>query len=141
MIRLFTETDFSPIISLWERSVEATHDFLLQEDFEFYKSLVPRFFPQAEAIYVYEEDGVIKGFLGVSETEIDMLFADPAYFGQGVGKQLLTFAIEELKLAKVDVNEQNTKAYEFYQHFGFQLVSKSDADGFGKPYPILHLER
>lgn len=141
MIRLFTETDFTPIINLWERSVEATHDFISQEDFEFYKSLVPRFFPEAKAIYVYEEEDVIKGFLGVSDEEIDMLFVDSLYFGQGVGKKLLNFAIEELKLSKVDVNEQNVNAYEFYEHFGFKFVSRTETDGFGKPYPILHLER
>lgn len=140
MIKLFTESDFSKIISLWERSVEATHHFLAKEDLEFYKSLVPRFFPQVNAMYILEEDGIIKGFLGVSEEEIDMLFVDSKYFGQGIGKQLLMYAIEELKLSKIDVNEQNMNAYEFYQHFGFRLVGRTETDGFGKPYPILHLE-
>ncbi len=140
MIKLFTESDFSKIISLWERSVEATHHFLAKEDLEFYKSLVPRFFPQVNAMYIFEEDGIIKGFLGVSEEEIDMLFVDSKYFGQGIGKQLLMYAIEELKLSKIDVNEQNMNAYEFYQHFGFRLVGRTETDGFGKPYPILHLE-
>lgn len=140
MIKLFTESDFSKIISLWERSVEATHHFLAKEDLEFYKSLVPRFFPQVNAMYIFEEDGIIKGFLGVSEEEIDMLFVDSKYFGRGIGKQLLIYAIEELKLSKIDVNEQNTNAYEFYQHFGFRLVGRTETDGFGKPYPILHLE-
>lgn len=140
MIKLFTESDFSKIISLWERSVEATHHFLAKEDLEFYKSLVPRFFPQVNAMYIFEEEGIIKGFLGVSEEEIDMLFVDSKYFGQGIGKQLLMYAIEELKLSKIDVNEQNMNAYEFYQHFGFRLVGRTETDGFGKPYPILHLE-
>lgn len=141
MIKLFTGNDFSEIISLWERSVEATHHFLAKEDLDFYKSLVPQFFPQAKAMYIFEEDGILKGFLGVSDEEIDMLFVDPIYFGKSIGKQLLMYAIEELQLSKIDVNEQNINAYEFYQHFGFRLISRSETDGFGKPYPILHLER
>lgn len=141
MIKKFTDTDFSTIVDIWERSVLATHHFLLPEDFEFYKNTVPSYFPQAECIYVYDVDNSIHGFLGVSGGEIDMLFVDSSYLGTGVGKQLLTYAIDVLNLGRVDVNEQNVNAFEFYKHFGFAVINRSDIDGFGKPYPILHLQR
>ncbi|MGY0625916.1 MAG: GNAT family N-acetyltransferase, partial [Paraglaciecola chathamensis] len=40
---------------------------------------------------------------------------------------------------KVDVNEQNPKALGFYQRIGFKVVGRSELDGQGKPYPLLHL--
>lgn len=140
MIKLFTEDDYSEIISLWERSVEATHHFLSKEDFEFYKNTVPEYFPRVDSLYIYQEDNIIKAFIGISGDEIDMLFADPLYLAKGIGKQLLKYAIDVLKIKKVDVNEQNINALRFYQHFGFKIMSRSETDGFGKKYPILHLE-
>ena len=140
MIKLFTEDNYSEIISLWERSVEATHHFLSKEDFEFYKNTVPEYFPRVDSLYIYQEDNIIKAFIGISGDEIDMLFADPLYLAKGIGKQLLKYAIDVLKIKKVDVNEQNINALRFYQHFGFKIMSRSETDGFGKKYPILHLE-
>ena len=51
----------------------------------------------------------ILGFMGISENNLEMLFIDPASIGQGVGKLLLLHAIANLKIAKVDVNEQNDR--------------------------------
>lgn len=69
-----------------------------------------------------------------------MLFMHPDYRGKGIGKVLLTYAVEALGLRKVDVNEQNEGAVGFYRHYGFEVVGRSELDGTGKPYPILHME-
>ena len=53
--------------------------------FFYYKEMVPDYFSQA-TLYVYQDGDVIKGFLGVSEDNIDMLFVDPAYLGQEIGR-------------------------------------------------------
>ena len=47
---------------------------------------------------------------------------------------------EDYETDKVDVNEQNEQAIGFYQHYGFKTISRSELDGTGKPYPILHME-
>ena len=38
-----------------------------------------------------------------------------------------------------DVNEQNAQAAGFYARMGFRVVSHSETDPSGRPYPILHL--
>ena len=68
-----------------------------------------------------------------------MLFLDPAVRGKGFGKMLLKHAIEIHHITSVDVNEQNSDAVKFYEHFGFKSISRSALDGTGKPFPILHL--
>ena len=78
--------------------------------------------------------------MGVSEGTLEMMFLVPAAIGKGIGKMLIKHAIENLKITRVDVNEQNEKALRFYEHFGFKIISRSELDGTGKPYPILHMQ-
>jgi putative acetyltransferase len=41
----------------------------------------------------------------------------------------------------VDVNEQNPEARGFYERLGFTVVARSELDGTGRPFPLLHLRR
>tara|TARA_R110002012_G_scaffold263485_2_gene446636 strand:- start:711 stop:1013 length:303 start_codon:yes stop_codon:yes gene_type:complete len=81
----------------------------------------------------------ILGFCGVHEGNIEMLFVSPASVNIGIGRVLTEYAISAQQATKVDVNEQNPKALGFYQRLGFNIVGRSELDGQGKPYPILHL--
>ena len=78
--------------------------------------------------------------MGVADGNLEMLFLHPAATGKGLGKLLTQHAIAEQNVTKVDVNEQNTRAADFYRHFGFTAVSRSEVDSTGKPYPILHMQ-
>lgn len=52
---------------------------------------------------------------------------------------LLAHVVDEQGVVRVDVNEQNPDALGFYLSRGFHHVGRSDLDGDGRPYPILHL--
>ncbi|OAT53609.1 histone acetyltransferase [Providencia heimbachae ATCC 35613] len=39
----------------------------------------------------------------------------------------------------IDVNEQNPQAVGFYQHMGFSQYRRSELDGQGNPFPVLHM--
>ncbi|MDU1892162.1 MAG: GNAT family N-acetyltransferase [Dysgonomonas sp.] len=139
MIISADKKDYPVLIDVWESAVKATHDFLSDEDFEFYKQHIPIYFQHVD-LYLYKNNnGEIKGFLGVSDDNIEMLFVDNSSRGSGIGTILLDFAVNELNARKVDVNEQNKQALNFYYHFGFKEVDRSEFDGEGKAYPILHL--
>jgi putative acetyltransferase len=47
--------------------------------------------------------------------------------------------MDRLEITKVDVNEQNIQAVGFYKHIGFHVLGRSESDGQGKEYPILHM--
>lgn len=53
------------------------------------------------------------GFMGFYETTLEMLFVDNQYRGKGIGKELVTYAIQRLGINKVDVNEQTYKRLDF----------------------------
>ena len=69
-----------------------------------------------------------------------MLFIHPVSRGEGIGKALTEFAIHELHANSVDVNEQNKQAIGFYNHLGFVETGRSETDGLGKPFPLIHMQ-
>ena len=77
--------------------------------------------------------------MGIAEGNLEMLFVDDNYRGIGIGKRLITYAIGNLQVTKVDVNEQNIQAVGFYKYMGFSIYKRSNLDGEGKEYPILHM--
>lgn len=70
-----------------------------------------------------------------------MLFVDPDWMGCGVGTLLLDDAVGRQGARRVDVNEQNESAWRLYESKDFHVVARSDRDGQGWDYPIVHLER
>ncbi|WP_455592403.1 GNAT family N-acetyltransferase [Bacteroides sp.] len=139
MIRKIEVTDYPRLMEIWESAVLHTHDFLKEEDFLYYKKQLPVYF-QYVTLIGFEQDGVLVGFMGVAEGNLEMLFVDNDCRGAGIGKRLVEYAMAHLKVTKVDVNEQNAQAVGFYKHIGFRLLSRSDLDGEGKEYPLLHMQ-
>lgn len=133
--------DYDRIMKVWESSVKATHDFLKQEDFEFYKNAIPNDYLPNLDVYVLRSDKRIVGFMSVSGNNLEMLFIAGDLRGKGYGRTLLEYAIHNLNATKVDVNEQNIQAVEFYKRFGFKVVDRSDKDSEGRDYPILKMEK
>ncbi|MBD3581304.1 GNAT family N-acetyltransferase [Flavobacterium selenitireducens] len=132
--------DYDQIINVWEASVRATHEFLSESDLLLYKELLSTKYLAMVKLYCIKTDGQIAAFAGVAGNSIEMLFAHPSHFGKGVGRSLTEFAIRELGCRAVDVNEQNRIALLFYIKMGFDVTGRSETDGLGKPYPILHLQ-
>ena len=139
MIVQATQADYLTLIDLWARSVRATHDFLPETEIAQLKPLILNEYFAQVCLHVVVRDNQILGFLGSSEDNIEMLFIDPDFRRTGVGSSLLDFAVKQLGIYKVDVNEQNTQAVNFYKKSGFEVVGRSELDGQGNPYPLLHM--
>ncbi|MFR9165662.1 MAG: GNAT family N-acetyltransferase [Dysgonomonas sp.] len=139
MIKEANKKDYPALKNIWENSVKATHHFLSEEDFKFYQSkIVEEYFPQLK-LYYSEKNNIIAGFIGVDKNKLEMLFVDDKFRGKGIGKELLLYAVDKLRIKKVDVNEQNEQAIGFYKRFGFIIEKRSEYDGEGKAYPILQM--
>ena len=135
------EKDYDLLTTLWEKSVRATHTFLSEEDIAFFKPLVRNeYLKSVELVCAIDEKKAIVAFMGISDQHLEMLFVAPEKRGLGVGKFLIAHAIKNMNVNSVDVNEQNEQAVNFYLHIGFEISSRDDLDGMGKPFPILHLK-
>lgn len=132
--------EYPQLVEIWRSAVRATHDFLSEEDFaRIEDNLAGSYFP-AVSLIVADRGGRPVGFAGVAAGNLEMLFVSDDARGSGIGSELLREAIGSLGATQVDVNEQNVDALGFYLSRGFVRVGRSELDGDGKPYPILHLE-
>jgi putative acetyltransferase len=133
-------SDYQELTQVWEASVRATHDFLPDSYIELLRKLVlTRYLDAVMLICTKDSHQRITGFAGVAAGKIEMLFIDPAHRGQGLGKRLLRYAMEHLNADELDVNEQNPQALGFYFKQGFEVIARSEVDGMGQPYPLLHM--
>jgi putative acetyltransferase len=128
------------MVSVWERSARATHHFVTSIDLDYYKTRVEQIDFTGFPVYCLIDCDKVLGFIGIADAQIETLFLDPDIIGQGFGKMLMDFALTELKADKVDVNEQNTHAVNFYSKFGFEQYGRTGLDPEGKPYPILKMK-
>lgn len=86
-------------------------------------SLVNDYFMKEEIrnhLYVHD-DGVIRGFLLLNQTEICKLFVDPFFQSRGIGKELMEYAMKEYQADHLWALEKNTRAIAFYKRQGFHL--------------------
>lgn len=132
------------LLGLWERSVRATHTFLIEADITFYRPLTAEFLASdtLELWVITDQTDTPIGFMGLDANAIEALFLEPAHRGRGCGRRLVDHA-QALGggALTVDVNEQNAAARGFYERLGFTVVSRSPVDPTGRPYPLLHMRR
>lgn len=89
-------------------------------------SLVDHYFKKDEIIkniYVFD-DGLIKGFLQMNETEICKLYVDTFFQNEGIGGELMEYAIQELHADNLWALEKNIRAIAFYQKHGFCVTDQ-----------------
>ncbi len=139
-IELLTDSLKDELIEVWEKAVRSSHHFLSEEDLDYYRPRVRDIYFDAVDLYLIRNPHVA-AFMGLSDEMVEMLFVLPTEQGKGYGSALLDYAFEEKQIRKIDVNEQNTEACQFYIHRGYHAVARDETDADGKPFPIVHLER
>ncbi|MDO5779352.1 MAG: GNAT family N-acetyltransferase [Clostridium sp.] len=89
-------------------------------------SLANNYFKKDEIIkntYVFD-DGIIKGFIQMREKEICKIYVDTFFQSEGIGKELIKYAINELLADNLWALEKNTRAISFYERHGFYLTGE-----------------
>ncbi len=119
-----------------------THLFLSVDEINNNKQYVPQAIKDVSILVIAEnKNGNPVGFMGVDDKRLEMLFVLDKYRGQGIGKQLLQYGIENYSINELTVNEQNPRAKGFYEHMGFEVYKRTELDEQGNPYPLLYMKR
>ena len=135
-------SDLPRLVEIWEAAVRATHHFLSETDIQNLKPLVEGgLLGNMTLCGIREAGGALVGFIGIAQGRIEALFVHPQWHRAGVGRRLVEHAVSEFGAVAVDVNEQNPEAVAFYHRLGFEAVGRSETDGLGNPFPLLHLRR
>lgn len=130
------------LLDVWESSVKATHLFLSADEINNIKQYVPQALKDVPVLVTAEnKNGNPMGFMGVADKMLEMLFVSNEYRGQGIGKQLLQYGIENYSINELSVNEQNPLAKGFYEYMGFEVYKRTEVDEQGNPYPLLYMQR
>lgn len=93
------------------------------------------------AQYFVFDDGIVRGCIRISGTEIVRLFVEPAFQGRGIGAGLLTFAETVHRADHLWVLECNPDAIRFYARHGWRLTdTKKPEEGTDKNLILMQRE-
>ena len=84
------------------------------------------------------------GFIALRGNKIEALFITPSAFKKGVGKALISKALEsglgDYDYILVDCNEANTDAIAFYHTLGFAIFGRSPRDSHNRDLALVHFK-
>ena len=83
-------------------------------------SLTSKYRDLINELYVYD-DGVIKAFIMINNSEVKKLFVEPVLQGKGLGSKLLRYALDKCDVKYLWALEKNIRAINFYLNNGFKL--------------------
>lgn len=115
------------LIEVWERSVRATHLFLSDTELVRIKVFVSTALRVvSHLVTAKRESGRPAAFLGADGHRLEMLFLSPEERSRGLGRALLTYAIQRYGVDELTVNEQNPGALGFYTYMGFHVYQRTE---------------
>jgi putative acetyltransferase len=139
-IRRSTSDDREALFDIWLRSARATHTFVSDDDLQSLIAPVRDYLASDAELWVLcSSTGRPLGFMGLGAESIDSLFLAPECLRRGFGRRLVAHARRLREVLTVEVNEQNRAAVAFYEACGFTIDGRSEHDGNGLPYPLLHM--
>lgn len=84
-----------------------------------------------DGVYLLVEDGNLIGSVALKENEIDDLIVKKEVQGQGFGRKILLWALEQMKEKKVvlHVAGWNRRAIDLYRKTGFEIINATEIGG------------
>ncbi|WP_338151825.1 GNAT family N-acetyltransferase [Enterococcus cecorum] len=108
------DTYLQLIVQLWEANVKVTHTFLTKEEIQNIKQYVPQAVEHEPHLCIaLSEKGELLGFIGVADQRLEMLFIQVNARGQGIGKQLLRYAIKNFDVKELTVTNKTHRQLVF----------------------------
>ena len=132
MIRKLEDKDIDKVMNIWLESTIKAHDFISKEYWKSnYDTVKEVYIPIADS-FIYEENGIIKGFISVIDKEfIGALFVDNNYQGLGIGSKLIGYVDSIYDELTLTVYKENNRAVNFYKSIGFNILDEQINDDTG----------
>ena len=131
MIRELRKADINKVADIWLDTNIKAHDFIPAQYWKNNFELVKEMLPQA-AVYVYENDNEIQGFIGLNGEYVEGIFVSDEMQSQGIGKILLNYAKDKKSKLCLNVYQKNTRAISFYKREGFEVQYSSMDEATGE---------
>ena len=124
MIRKMQNTDINRVADIWLKTNLKAHYFIPEQYWTSNYELVKEMMSQAE-VYVYEDNKMIKGFIGQSNEYIEGIFVSDEMQSCGIGKLLLDYIKNKKIRLRLNVYQKNARALSFYQRENRHFLSKN----------------
>ena len=122
MIKEFNINQLDEVMKIWLEVNEDAHSFISKEYWNNNYELVKSLLPDAN-IYVFEEDNIIKGFIGIIEDGyIAGIFIKNEYQREGIGHKLIEYSKSKYKELSLNVYAKNENALNFYYKNNFKVL-------------------
>ena len=131
MIRKLQNVDINKVVDIWLKTNLEAHDFIPGQYWTSNYEAVKKMLPQAE-VYVYEDNKIIQGFVGVRDEYIEGIFVSGKIQSHGIGKALLDYIKDKKARLQLNVYQKNIRAMSFYQREGFTIQSEGLDDFTGE---------
>ena len=131
MIREFQTADTEQVMQIWLNGNEDAHPFISKKYWCSNFSMVQEQLLQAE-VFVYEKDGIIRGFIGITDGYIAGIFVDRKCRSCGIGKHLLEYVKQTHSTLSLGVYQKNKRAVSFYLREGFSILSEELDEATGE---------
>lgn len=131
MIRKLRKTDLDEVAYIWLHTNKRAHDFIAETYWDEHFEMVEGMLGDAE-IYVFEEQGQIKGFVGLDGEYIAGIFVREKEQSLGIGKQLLDFVKSLKGQLKLNVYQKNERAIKFYTREQFEIQDEQTDEATGE---------
>ena len=131
MIRKLRKTDLDEVAYIWLHTNKKAHDFIAETYWDEHFEMVKGMLGDAE-IYVFEEQGQIKGFVGLDGEYIAGIFVREKEQSLGIGKQLLDFAKSLKGQLKLNVYQKNERAIKVYTREQFEIQDEQTDEATGE---------
>ncbi len=118
MIRDFAPADTDAVVATYTDASLKAHAFLGRDRvLEFAQMVRDIYIPMADT-RVFEQDGVVHGFISVLEgREVGGFFVAPDQKGKGIGQALMRDAVARFGTLELSVFEDNPIGRRFYERF------------------------
>ena len=131
MIRKMQNIDIDRVADIWLKTNLKAHYFIPEQYWTSNYELVKEMMSQAE-VYVYEDDKMIQGFVGLSNEYMEGIFVSDEMQSLGIGKALLSYAKDKRSKLFLNVYQKNTRAISFYQREGFEVKNSGLDEATGE---------
>ena len=139
MIRKLQKADINRAADIWLKTNLKAHFFIPEQywisNYEFVKEMLP----QAE-VYVYEDDKMIQGFIGINDEYIEGIFVSDEMQSRGIGKILLDYIKDKKDRLQLKVYQKNVRAMSFYQREGCTIQSEEMDEFTGEKEYVMNWE-
>ena len=108
MIRKMKNININRVADIWLKTNLKAHYFIPEQYWTSNYELVKEMLLQAE-VYVYEDDKMIQGFVGLSNEYIEGIFVSDEMQSSGIGKLLLDYIKNKKVRLRLNVYQKNTR--------------------------------